>query len=592
MKAIVVDDFTSFKEEVKSRVDIADVIGEFVELKRRGSSYLGLCPFHTEKTPSFNVNRERQFYHCFGCGKGGDVIGFLMDITGMSFIEAMEQLADRTGLKMPERRKTNASHKAETNLIMAANLAAAEYFHRTLGEKPGKAGNDYLLGRGLTPETIHDYRLGYAPEDSTDLIAFARKKSVEPAALEAAGIIMQSSYGKAPYNRFGGRVIFPIIDWTARIIGFGGRIIEGEGAKYVNSPDSPVYHKSQVLYGIYQAKEAIKRSRTAIVVEGYMDILSMHQAGIRNTIASSGTSFTVEQGRILTRMANSVILLFDGDSAGISAAARGADNLLATDLGIGVVVLPEGHDPDSFLRERGPADLRPLLDNPIDIWEFKLQALRRESIDVNDITRIAAEVADSISLITDDLKRDVYVRDMSLKLEIDIDAMRKAVNGRIRRRTKRREPESKNEVSSEFSVMDREFFASILNYPNLARRFMEEAGLKAFTNNTIQSIMNELFHRMVEGHDISPSGLMTAFEDRKIQEIIASLSVNQPESDRAEKNVDDYIRLFKIEEIRKEIDEIDRLSRAESTMEKKIELAARLKELYKRLGALKYRARK
>ena len=588
----MVDDFTSFKEEVKSRVDIVDVIGEFVELKKKGSSYLGLCPFHTEKTPSFNVNRERQFYYCFGCGKGGDVVGFLMDITGMSFIEAMEQLADRTGMKMPERRRTDAFRKAETDRIMAANLAAAEYFHRTLSESQGKRGNDYLLGRGLTPETIHAYRLGYAPGDSTDLIAFARKKSVEPDALEAAGITMQSSYGNAPYNRFGGRVIFPIIDWTARIIGFGGRILEGDGAKYVNSPESPVYHKSQVLYGIYQAKEAIKRSRTAIVVEGYMDALSMHQAGIKNVIASSGTSFTVEQGRILTRMASSVILLFDGDSAGISAVARGADNLLATDLKIGVVILPGGHDPDSFIRERGPDDLRLLLDNPVDIWEFKLQALKRESLEVNDITKIAAEVADSISLIPDELKRDIYINDMSKKLGIDNDAMRKAVNGRIRRRTKRSEPEPENKASSEFLPQDREFYASILNYPNLARRFMEAAGLKAFTNTTIQSIMNELYRRMVEGLDISPSGLMTAFEDRKIQEIIASLSVNQPEHERAEKNVNDYIRIYNIEEIRKEIDEIDRLSRVESSMEKKIELAAKLKKLYKQLEALRYRAKR
>ena len=583
----MVDDFTSFKEEVKSRVDIVDVIGEFVELKKKGSSYLGLCPFHTEKTPSFNVNRERQFYHCFGCGKGGDVVGFLMDITGMSFIEAMEQLADRTGMKMPERRRTDASRKAETDRIMAANLAAAEYFHRTLNESQGKRGNDYLLGRGLTPETIHAYRLGYTPGDSTDLIAFARKKSVEPDALEAAGITMQSSFGNAPYNRFGGRVIFPIIDWTARIIGFGGRILEGEGAKYVNSPESPVYHKSQVLYGIYQAKEAIKRSRTAIVVEGYMDALSMHQAGIRNVIASSGTSFTVEQGRILTRMASSVILLFDGDSAGISAAARGADNLLATDLKIGVVILPGGHDPDSFIRERGPDDLRQLLDNPIDIWEFKLQALKRESLEVNDITKIAAEVADSISLITDELKRAVYINDMSKKLGIDNDAMRKAVNGRIRRRTKRSEPEPEAGKEPGLSTWEREFYASILNFPGLARHFMEEAGANAFSDPTVRAIMDELFRRIVEGQDTSPSGLMTAFEDRRIQEFIASLAVVPLDRERAGKILDGNLRKLREREIRNEIGEIDRSIFAESDQTKKSQLVERKKRLYEQLKVLK-----
>ncbi|MFC1509789.1 DNA primase, partial [Candidatus Omnitrophota bacterium] len=574
------DDFTVFKEDLKSRIDIVDVIGEFVELKRKGTSHLGLCPFHTEKTPSFTVNRERQFYYCFGCGKGGDAPGFLMDITGMSFMEAMEQLAERVGMELPKRHAADSSRKTETDRIIAAQLAAAEYFHRTLDEDKGKPGRDYLKSRGLSHETIRAFRLGYAPEKSSDLISFARKKSVEPGALEASGIIMPSNYGKDPYNRFGGRVIFPIIDWAARIIGFGGRILEGDGAKYVNSPETLVYHKSLVLYGIHQAKNDIKRSRTAIVVEGYMDVLSMHQAGITNVIASSGTSFTKEQAFVISRMARSVILLFDGDSAGIAAAARGADNLLATDLHIGVVVLPEGHDPDSYIRENGPDAIRELLDNPVDIWEFKLRAFQKDSSDIDDITKVAGEIADSISLISDEIKRDVYITDMSLKLNIDKNTMQKAVDGRIRRRSRRRLHDESHETSPDITPVQRELFASILNIPELARHFMEEAGSRFFTNGTVKSIMDELFHRIVEGLDTSPSALMSAVDDHKAQQLIASLAVITVERDRASEIVDDNIRRFKETEITKEINEIDRQALQETDKVRKKKLINRKMKLY------------
>ena len=573
----MIDDFTIFKEEVKSRVDIVDVIGEFVDLKRKGSSHVGLCPFHTEKTPSFSVNREGQFYHCFGCGKGGDVIGFLMDITGMSFMEAMVQLAERTSLRMPEKHAQDTSVKAETDRIIAANLAAAEYFHKTLYSEEGKAGMEYFTGRGLTPETIRAFRLGYAPADPEGLLTFSRGKSVTIDVLDAAGIVMKSSYGKSPYARFGGRVIFPIIDQTARIIGFGGRILEGDGAKYINSPESPVYHKSRVLYGMYQAKSSIKRERTAMVVEGYMDVISLHQAGITNVIAASGTSFTVEQARIVSRMAQKVIILFDSDEAGLSAAARGADNLLVADLDIGVVVLPEGHDPDSLVQERGVNGFRELL-KTIDLWEFKLQALKKDSSDIRDITKLAGEVADSISLIADDLKRDVYIRDMSMKLGIDIEAMRKAVNGRIKRRSRQKETESPRSKSVG-TFGERELLACLLIFPELARHFMEEAGSKPFSHSVIKAVADELFHRIVEGLDTSPSALMSGLEDRKAQELVASMSMVSFDKQKASRIIEDNLKRYKIHEINDELTRLRSRIVQEKDLKKKNEFLERQKQL-------------
>jgi DNA primase len=515
-------------------VDIAEIIGEYVDLKKRGSATMGCCPFHNEKTPSFNVNREGQFFHCFGCGKGGDVFTFLMDISGMSFMEALEHLAERAGLQMPQRKGFSAESRAQAERVAAANLAAAEYFHRTLGAEEGIKGREYLESRKLNPDAIRKFRLGYAPADPAGLLAFAKKKGVSPDDLDAAGILLKSKYGGPPYARFGGRVIFPIIDPTARILGFGGRILEGEGAKYVNSPETAVYHKSRILFGLYQAKDALKRSREAIVVEGYMDVISLHQAGIKNAIAASGTSFTTDQGRIISRMARSVILLFDGDSAGLHAAARSADTLLSTDLAITVSVLPGDHDPDSFVRELGADALREHLSRAMDIWEFKLLALSKGSVGPEDRIRLAGEIADSLSLMTDEIKREVYISDLSFKLNIDPDAMRKAVAGRIRKRAAQKEEIPASIAEQVGSAQERELLACIMHYPHLARKFMEEAGSKPFSHPAMKKVAEEVFHRLVEGLDVSPGALMNALSEGPSQQVIAAAAMVHMEEALAE----------------------------------------------------------
>lgn len=578
------DDFSTFKEEVKNRVDIADIIGEYVELKRRGSSTVGCCPFHNEKTPSFNVNREGQFYHCFGCGKGGDVINFLMEISGMSFMEALEHLAERAGLEMPTRRD-DAGSREQTERIMAANIAAAEYFHRTLQADDGKAGREYLEGRGLTAETIRVFRLGYAPENPSGLLAFAKGKGVSPDALDAAGVLLKSKYGGPPYGRFGGRVIFPIIDPTARIIGFGGRILSGEGAKYVNSPETPVYHKSRVLFGLYQAKDAMKKTRSAIVVEGYMDVISLHQAGIRNVIAASGTSFTSDQGRIISRMARSVTLLFDGDSAGISAAARGADNLLSTDLAISVSVLPGGHDPDSYVRELGVDSLRAHLEQAMDIWEFKILALTKGQVEADDRMRLAGEIADSISLIPEELKREVYIKELSLRLGIDNDSLRKAVNGRIRKRAVRKDTETPSSPQTG-TAAERELFAAILRYPDMARHFMQEAGSKPFTHPVMKRTTDMIFHRIIEGQEVSQAALMNALDDPEAQEAVAAAAMIPMDESTAARYIEKNLRSFVEREIRNEIRETGLAMIQEQDPRRKKELQNRQNTLKIRLSAL------
>ncbi|MFC1551654.1 DNA primase [Candidatus Latescibacterota bacterium] len=577
------DDFTVFKEEVKNRIDIVDVIGEFVELKKRGVNYSGPCPFHNETKPSFNVNSERQFYHCFGCNKGGDVFSFLMDITGMSFLEALQQLAEGVGLQMPEKHAVDPSLKENTDIIIAANIATAEYFYRTLFEKDGKAGLTYLRDRGLSEETIKDFRLGFSPKESSGLLSFAKTKSIDQHALEKAGILKPNSYGGQPYNPFGGRIIFPIIDQTARIIGFGARLLEGEGAKYVNSSESPVYHKSNVLYGLYQAKKEIKRARTTVVVEGYMDVISLHQAGIKNAIAASGTAFTVEQGRIIGRMSRKITLLFDGDKAGLTAAARGADNLLASDLTIGVAVLPEGEDPDSYVMEHGAEALNKFIDDPMDIWEFKLSTLGSESPGPENSLKLAGEIADSIAQISDELKREVYIREMSKRIGIDIDAMRKAVNGRVKRKRYHKSDEKNGETPIMVKSDEKFLLASIIQYPELARHLMEEAGSKMFSSEILRAVIEGIFHRTVEGLDISPSALMNDYTEKQTQELIASVSMLSVSKDTARKYIDDNLKQFKLKELHAKREECSSQMALEKETKKKNALNKKKKEIEEKL---------
>ena len=580
------EDFTFFKEDLKSRVDIVDVVQEFVELKKGGANHLGLCPFHTEKTPSFSVNRSGQFYHCFGCGKGGDVIGFLMDITGMSFMEAVEQLAERVGMEVPRTRGSDPSRREEAELAARANLAAAEYFYRTLFEPSGADALAYLTGRGLSEDTIRAFRLGFVSADTKGLIAHIRDAGLASEALESAGILMSSRFGGPMKNRFANRVVFPIIDQVKRVIGFGGRIMEGDGPKYLNSPETPVYHKSRVLFGIPQAMAAIKRTREAVVVEGYMDVIAMHQAGIENVIAASGTAFTVEQARIIGRMANRVVLLFDGDSAGLAAASRGADSFLATDLTVGIVILPEGHDPDSYVREHGPDALGERLGEALDIWEFKLRTLAGGGErTVSDRMKLAGEIADSIAMVDDDLKRDVYIDDLSAKINVSRDEMRKAVSAR--RRRSHRSRDTADSTPNKVELTDqRELLGYIIRNPDLARHFMEDAGPKPFTDPTSRMVAEELFHRIVEGLDISPSTLIGALEDPQAQGLVSAVAMVERDPETAARCIEDNIRRFKERELRSEIREIGSEAARETDSEKKRALVAQQQELFARIRAL------
>ncbi len=345
-----------FLDELRARVALADVIGRKVRLVKRGREYSGLCPFHNEKTPSFTVNEEKGFFHCFGCGAHGDVISFVMRGDGLSFPEAVERLAGDAGLPVPETRPEDRQRAEQQSTLMGAMEAAAKFFEAEYRGVRGRAARDYLAGRGLSPETVARFRLGYAPDTRSALKeALGKAGFAEPLLIEA-GLLIKPDDGGASYDRFRGRVMFPITDRRGRVIAFGGRVMGDGTPKYLNSPETPLFHKGRVLFGLAQGAEAIRKSGEVIVAEGYMDVIALAQAGVAEAVAPLGTALTEEQILLLWRVAPEPILCFDGDAAGERAAARAAERalpLLKPGCSLRFALLPPGEDPDSLVRGRG-----------------------------------------------------------------------------------------------------------------------------------------------------------------------------------------------------------------------------------------------
>lgn len=346
-------------ETVRAASDVIDIVGDYLRLKKRGSNYFGLCPFHSENTPSFSVNPEMGIFKCFGCGAGGDVFQFVMRVEGMSFPEAVRTLAEKAGVELPDEGETDGERIGETEAVYSAlRFAARFYYHELTQTEAGKDALTYLRDRGFSQETITKFGLGYAPDGWDALLKAAEAQHVSTEVLEEAGLVIQRKGKSGYYDRFRGRLLFPILSHVGKVLGFGGRILDASSdqPKYINSPETRVYNKSRVLYGLYQAKHAIRKQEEVLLVEGYTDVISLHQAGIRHAVASSGTSLTRDQVRLLSRYARRIVLVFDADAAGTGAAKRGIDIVLPEGLSVYIVELPAGEDPDSFAR-KGDASL-------------------------------------------------------------------------------------------------------------------------------------------------------------------------------------------------------------------------------------------
>lgn len=419
-------------EEIRINNDIVDVVSEYVRLEKRGKNYFGLCPFHREKTPSFSVESGKQIFYCFGCGKGGNVFQFISLAEKLDYIESVKLLADRAKILLPENDDTEQAEKAKLKqLVLNINLLAARYYNEILNSRQGEAATAYLKRREISEHTARKFGLGYSTDEWDTLYQHLKLKGIEEDHMLQSGLIMKGSKGKL-YDRFKGRLIFPIFDVRGNVIGFGGRVMDNTLPKYVNSPETAVYSKGKHLYALNFAKNS--DSKKLVVVEGYMDVISLHQSGIDNAVASLGTALTESQGRILKKYAEEIVISYDADTAGQAATQRGLN--LLNDIGCNVKVLtvPDGKDPDEYVRKNGSGGYKKLVEAALSLVEYKIRVLRSEQDLATTEGKITFlnKVAAVLSKIDNVMEREMYIKKLSREYEISEEAILSEVLRRTR----------------------------------------------------------------------------------------------------------------------------------------------------------------
>jgi DNA primase len=444
-------------EEVRAAADIVDVAGDYVQLKRSGSRFMALCPFHNEDTASFSVDPEQNLYYCFGCQAGGDVFKFVQEMEGVGFLEGVRMLAERYGIPLPEE-ETDPEAANERESILHALRFAARFFYRQLTQTDrGRSALDYLRNRGFTPSTIKEFGLGYAPDEWDALLTAAEDEQMDPEILEKAGLVVERNDGSGYYDRYRGRIIFPIFSHIGKVLAFAGRILDADKdqPKYINSPETKVYHKKEVLYGLSQAKRAIRQTDEVLIVEGYTDVISLSQAGVENVVASSGTALTEGQVETLHRYAKRALLLYDADEAGGRATMRGLDCVLEQGMGAYAVELPEGSDPDEFVQEEGGEAFADYVEeHRQDLPSFAYQRARRQGELETPEDRVETQrsIIESVARIPDPNLRREYVKRTSEVVGVPdsdlfrvLDEERERLEEKARRRREREERRQERE---------------------------------------------------------------------------------------------------------------------------------------------------
>ena len=419
------------REQIRAASDIVDVIGGYLPLKRAGANFVALCPFHREKTPSFNVNPHLQIFHCFGCHKGGDVFKFVMEFEAIDFVEAVRRLAERARIPLEFERGAGEqqSRHLKEQLLQVHEQITQRWQTALTNEAGGQAAREYLARRGVSEEAIKLFRLGYAPEAWDDTVNWSRSKSYDLPLIEKAGLILKKEGTDRYYDRFRGRLMFPICDEQGRVVGFSGRLLtaDAKAAKYVNSPETPIFTKSKIFYGLDKSKRALLESEYAVVCEGQLDLIACYMAGVQNIVAPQGTAFTSEHARILKRYASEVVLCFDSDDAGQNAAVRALDHLLAAGLAVRVAVVPAPHDPDSFIKQWGGDAFRELVERAEGFFDYYLNRLCAGNEISTDKGRLAVlrAMAEAVQKTGNLVLIDKYAQKTALRLGVSPESVRR-----------------------------------------------------------------------------------------------------------------------------------------------------------------------
>jgi DNA primase len=576
--------------EIRSRNNIVQVVGDYVSLKKAGGSYKGLCPFHGEKTPSFTVHEARQFFYCFGCQTGGDVISFVMEMHGYGFPEAVKHLADRAGVQLPEPRYDssamgNPAHdrrvessgprrarsKLEKTPFYAVGATAQSFFTNAMNAMEGAGCREYIHGRGLRAETVTRYGLGYAPDRWDGLAVHLAGGNQGPELAENLGLISPRKTGEGHYDRFRHRLMFPIRGLGGDVIGFGGRALEGsrldtnaeqKPAKYINSPDSPVYSKGEALYGLYEARQAMRSQGRVVVVEGNIDVLMVAQAGIEAVVAPMGTALTPEQCRLIRRYVTRAALVYDGDSAGQTAARKGAELCLAEGIQATVVTLPQGEDPDTYITSQGAQAFSQLVDEAPPAWSFLVKTVQSQTDFARDPSAATPQIIDALVPVADSIpdrrERELRLRSLAQTLGLDDRTMGRFVGearSKVRPAFNPREKSAPESSPSAPPPPERELrlLQLMLLAPECRLLFRGRDAGDLVTSMTALTAMEALAD-VAEGEaELLPSTFVSGVEDPTLRALLAEALVKDLPAANATDDMNQLLRQLRIDALHRRI---------------------------------------
>lgn len=571
-------------EKIQRSSDIVDVISEYVQLKKQGRNYFGLCPFHGEKSPSFSVSADKQIFHCFGCGAGGNAFSFLMQHEGYSFIEAAQHLADRANIELPELTPSNQGNLVSKNtekMIEAHELLKKFYHHLLVNTKEGQHALDYLLNRGFTKETIDMFEIRYAL-DSWDFISkFMIKRGFDSALLEEAGLLVKKNNSNEYFDRFRNRIMFPITDHHGMTIAFSGRVLGNEKPKYLNSPETKIFNKSKLLYNFHRARVHIRKNQQVILFEGFADVISSTSAGIQQAIATMGTSLTEDQAKIIRRNVSEVILCYDSDSAGIEATIRAARTLKNAGCKVKVAMIPDGLDPDDYIKKFGPEKFKhDVIGASVPLMTFKMNYHRKGKNLQNEGERLQyiEDVILELSKLESAVEQELYLKQISKEFDLSMDVLKDQLQQK-EKQTKRRKAPQQKRIEDEhrkrvpiqskrlfpaFHTAERMLIGHMLRSKDLAEKVLDRLGLQFNIEEHI-AIVTYLYGFYEEGNEENISSFLSRLPSPELQDIVSNIAMISLNTDVSEQELSDYIKqvlnhqkMLKIKEKEAEKNEAER----------------------------------
>ncbi len=580
-------------EEVRARSDIVGIIGRYVHLKRAGSGYMGLCPFHSEKTPSFHVNPSMQMYKCFGCGVGGNVITFVMEYENLTFPEAVKMLAQEAGVDLPEQEMTWEQKKQEgiRQTLLEINKKAARYYYALLKSGRGRTGYDYLTGRGLTDETILHFGLGYTGQGGNELYRYMKKEGYEDLMLRETGLFTMDERGA--YDKFWNRVIFPIMDTNNRVIGFGGRVMGDAKPKYLNSPETKIFDKSRNLFGLNYARRG--KHKNIILCEGYMDVIALHQAGFTNAVASLGTAFTEQQAVLLRRYTDELLLTYDSDSAGVKAAMRAVPMLRRAGINGRIVHMEPYKDPDEFIQNLGAAEFEKRMEDAQNSFFFEIDVVRDgySMDDPEQRTSFIHEMAKRLLVFEDKIQRDNYLEALAARYAVRSEDLRQLVvrygnrmpsgghasageRGRQEKKPSRRRGEGDRGITYSYRLL----LSWLIERPELFGQIRKWIAPEDFEEGLYRTVAAQLYEQLERG-EIIPARIIGHFQEAGEQSQVASMFQTSFDSEmnaeEKQKAITDLVVKIRRHSLERQSNEVTDLGQLQELLQQKKTLQSAVK---------------